>query len=352
LIATILGVIVVMYFWWAHGFKFQGLSTRFVALLLFLMFAAWRIGGGTGITGISTNFDFDPEKIRSLKRSDRVALRLVFDHEPTKDERYLRLGVQGSDESKSGNLRTAAWAMEHLSGLTLPEKTLRIQAWFRDSFQYSLDSKWQGLDSFLFDSKHGYCLHFSYSTKELLEMTGENPQMVYGYSGGSWNPVFRTLTYRDSDAHSWLEVWNRESRTFERIDPTTWVLSIKEENDSIVSLGLMGILQFVLILLMIALALTLLLQLQDPRRLLQSLLKTRGPISKGLKDASDRAREGGDSELSRRIDQVRQNYDKIYFSKRTVLPAWSRVLEFAHLQIGILGIFFSRKRIRLYLLQV
>jgi transglutaminase-like putative cysteine protease len=342
--ATFFCVLAVVYFWWAHGFKLQGLSLRFVALLLFLMFAAWRIGGGTGITGISTNFDFDPEKIRSLKRSDRVALRLVFDHEPTKDERYLRLGVQGSDESKSGNLRTAAWAMEHLSGLTLPEKTLRIQAWFRDSFQYSLDSKWLDLDSFLFDSKQGYCLHFSYSTKELLQMTGEKPQMVYGYSGGSWNPVFRTLTYRDSDAHSWLEVWNRELRTFERIDPTTWVLSVKTESNSSLVQGLPGILQFIVILLAIALALSLLLRLQDPRSLLQTLLKTRGPISTGLGKASESAMERGDPELSRRIDHLKKAYEDYYFSKKSALPGRMRVLSCIRLILMVLALYPNRKR--------
>jgi hypothetical protein len=178
LIASFSSGVAVLYFWWAHGFKLQGLNPRFVALLLFLMFAAWRIEGWTGVTGISTNFDFDPDKIQALKRSDRVALRLVFDHEPTKEERYLRLDIQNSLESSSGNLKAKDWARENLSHLSLQEKITRIQHWFGDSFQYSLDSKWQDLDSFLFDSKQGYCLHFSYSAKELLQITGEKPQII------------------------------------------------------------------------------------------------------------------------------------------------------------------------------
>jgi hypothetical protein len=269
----------------------------------------------------------------------------VFDHEPTKEERYLRLGVQNSRESSSGNLKARIWARENLSPLSLQEKILRIQHWFRDSFQYSLDSNWQDLDSFLFDSKQGYCLHFSYSAKELLQITGEKSQMVYGYSGGSWNPVFGTLTYRDSDAHSWLEVWNRESRAFERIDPTTWVLTIKSERESSISHGLIGILPIILVLLASALALILLLRLQDPRSLLQSLLKTRGPISRGLREASERAMGSGELRLARRIDQVRLDYEDYYFSKKSSFPTQLRVGPCIQLTLLILALYPHRKRI-------
>jgi len=345
LIATFSSGVAVLYFWWAHGFKLYGLNPRFVAFLLFLMFAAWRIGGWSGVTGISTNFDFDPDKIRALKRSDRVALRLVFDHEPTKDERYLRLGVQTSRESSSGNLKARDWARENLSPLSLQEKILRIQHWFRDSFQYSLDSNWQDLDSFLFDSKQGYCLHFSYSAKELLQITGEKPQMVYGYSGGSWNPVFGTLTYRDSDAHSWLELWDQNSRSYQRIDPTSWVLNIKAENDSTFAQGFKGNAQFILVLFAFGLGLILVFLYQDPRSLLQSLLKTREPISKGLGEASERAMRRGELRLARRIDQVRLGYEDYYFSKKSSFPTQLRVGPCIQLTLLILALYPHRKRI-------
>jgi hypothetical protein len=169
--------------------------------------------------------------------------------------------------------------------------------------------------------------------------------MVYGYSEGTWNPVLRTLTYHDSDAHSWLEVWNQSSRSYQRIDPTSWVLNIKPESSSTFIQGFKGNAQFILVLFVLGLGLILVFLFQDPRIHLQSILKTKGPISKGLRDASKRAMERGELKLARRIDQVQLGYEDYYFSKKSSLPTQLRVGPCIQLTLLILALYPHRKRI-------
>jgi hypothetical protein len=46
--------------------------------------------------------------------------------------------------------------------------------------------------------------------------------VVTGYLGGEWNPIGRYFIIRQSDAHSWTEVW-LEDRGWTRVDPTAVV---------------------------------------------------------------------------------------------------------------------------------
>jgi hypothetical protein len=48
---------------------------------------------------------------------------------------------------------------------------------------------------------------------------GVPARVVTGYLGGEWNPIGRYFIVRQSDAHSWAEVW-LEGRGWTRVDPT------------------------------------------------------------------------------------------------------------------------------------
>lgn len=96
----LMSVLSVVYFWWAHGFRFVGANLRILGLLLSGVTLFWYLGGNLGFTGIQgleplpSEYEFDPSELRRLEKSNRVALRLVLDHPPTEEERYLRLGSQ------------------------------------------------------------------------------------------------------------------------------------------------------------------------------------------------------------------------------------------------------------------
>ena len=63
------------------------------------------------------------------------------------------------------------------------------------------------LDAFLFDTRSGYCQHFSGAMALLLRMGGIPARVVTGFSPGGYSKSKRAWIVRDTDAHSWVEAW-------------------------------------------------------------------------------------------------------------------------------------------------
>jgi hypothetical protein len=84
------------------------------------------------------------------------------------------------------------------------------------------------VDEFLFDSREGFCEHFSSAFVFLMRAAGVPARVVTGYQGGDLNPVDGRFTVRQSDAHAWAEVYLR-GRGWTRVDPT--VLSVPRRLD-------------------------------------------------------------------------------------------------------------------------
>ncbi|MEO9077956.1 MAG: DUF3488 and transglutaminase-like domain-containing protein [Rhodanobacter sp.] len=92
-------------------------------------------------------------------------------------------------------------------------------------FRYTLTPAPLGrnaVDDFLFDTKEGFCEHYSSAFTVLMRATGIPARVVTGYQGGYWNPFGNYLLVRNSDAHAWSEVW-LAGRGWVRVDPTAAV---------------------------------------------------------------------------------------------------------------------------------
>ena len=63
------------------------------------------------------------------------------------------------------------------------------------------------LDGFLFDTKSGYCQHFSGAMALLLRMGGVPARVATGFSPGGYSERKQAWIVRDTDAHSWVEAW-------------------------------------------------------------------------------------------------------------------------------------------------
>jgi transglutaminase-like putative cysteine protease len=101
----------------------------------------------------------------------------------------------------------------------------RALAWIRSDFVYTLDAPPLGRDSvdeFLFETRAGYCEHFSSAFAVLMRSAGIPSRVVTGYVGGYRNPVGGYWLIRRSDAHAWTEVW-LDGRGWVRVDPTAAV---------------------------------------------------------------------------------------------------------------------------------
>ena len=132
---------------------------------------------------------------------------------------YTRLPV-------SFNPRTLAlvrqWESEGARGEALIGRALQ---WFNREFTYTLSPSLLGRDSvddFLFNTKAGYCEHFSSAFVVMMRAGGLPARVVTGYQGGRPNQIDDYWVVRQSDAHAWAEVW-LDGRGWVRIDPTSAV---------------------------------------------------------------------------------------------------------------------------------
>ncbi len=75
------------------------------------------------------------------------------------------------------------------------------------------------LPAFLFRDKRGYCQHFSGAMALMLRLIGIPSRVVSGFAPGLRDPDTGTFVVRDTDAHSWVEVWFPEVG-WVTVDPT------------------------------------------------------------------------------------------------------------------------------------
>jgi protein-glutamine gamma-glutamyltransferase len=100
------------------------------------------------------------------------------------------------------------------------------------AYAYTLEPPLLGADSvdeFLFDTKAGFCEHFSSAFVFLMRAAGVPARVVTGYQGGELNPFDRIITVRQSDAHAWTEVFLR-GRGWLRVDPTALAVPARVES--------------------------------------------------------------------------------------------------------------------------
>ena len=75
------------------------------------------------------------------------------------------------------------------------------------------------IDSFLLDSKVGYCVHFASSFASSARLLGIPSRIVTGYKADRSNAINNYLLVRESDAHAWVELY-LENKGWVRFEPT------------------------------------------------------------------------------------------------------------------------------------
>jgi protein-glutamine gamma-glutamyltransferase len=101
----------------------------------------------------------------------------------------------------------------------------RFLAWIQKDFQYTLAAPLLGRDSaddFLFNSKRGFCQHFSSSYAVFMRSAGVPTRVVTGFVGGDYNQMGQYWMLYGKDAHAWNEIWV-DGRGWVRVDPTAAV---------------------------------------------------------------------------------------------------------------------------------
>ena len=98
-----------------------------------------------------------------------------------------------------------------------------IEAHLQTAYGYSLQMRAAGPDplaDFLFNVKVGHCEYFSTAMAVMLRKRGIAARVVNGFLPGEYNEAAGAYTIRQSDAHSWVEVYFPESQLWVTFDPT------------------------------------------------------------------------------------------------------------------------------------
>lgn len=132
------------------------------------------------------------------------------------------------------------WRTEEADDGRLVQRAL---AMFRDNaFRYTLSPPLlvdDPVDRFLFETRAGFCEHYSSAFVVLMRALDIPARVVTGYQGAEHNAGDDYWIVRQADAHAWAEVW-LPRQGWVRVDPTAAVAPERIERGS-ASFGASGI---------------------------------------------------------------------------------------------------------------
>ncbi len=175
--------------------------------------------------------------LKAYDMSSHLRFRAGVDLKPRDIEPYLRYDT-------NINPRAIAYAKKLRDAF--PDKKALIEqlmGLYNREFTYTLEPPLLGnnpVDEFLFDTKQGFCEHYSSSFVFVLRAAGIPARVVTGYQGGEINPITRQLIVRQADAHAWSEVWF-DDLGWVRADPTFAVSPLRINRGLSAAVGPQGV---------------------------------------------------------------------------------------------------------------
>jgi len=107
--------------------------------------------------------------------------------------------------------KLSAWSKEQLnqSQNEIDYLSKILNQFANKEYYYSLSPQKIGNDyeKFFFETKTGYCEYYAGTFAILSRLAGIPARIVSGYYGGNYNSVGDFYTFKQQDAHSWVEVY-------------------------------------------------------------------------------------------------------------------------------------------------
>jgi protein-glutamine gamma-glutamyltransferase len=103
------------------------------------------------------------------------------------------------------------------------DKVKAVENELKTRFGYTLNLTIKGSDplaEFLFDVREGHCEYFATAMVIMLRTLNIPARIVNGFQMGEYNDINRLYVVRESDAHSWVEVYFPHSQSWVEFDPT------------------------------------------------------------------------------------------------------------------------------------
>lgn len=162
---------------------------------------------------------------RMITRRKKIDLESVVDYRVTgisELERQRALTLPPNMHTRARAL-AREWATDARSNDDVVKRALDM--FRRQSFYYSLTPPKlprDPVDEFLFETREGFCEHFTNAFVVLMRAAGIPARVVTGYQGGEYSTIAEYLIVRQRDAHAWAEIYD-ETRGWIRVDPTAAV---------------------------------------------------------------------------------------------------------------------------------
>ncbi len=129
--------------------------------------------------------------------------------------------------------RVQSLARQITAGVTAPggsdtyDKVAAIEAWMSTHVTYTTDIPSlapgaDGVTSFLFGTRRGFCEQISTATVVMLRSLGIPAREAVGYVPGPYNPITDLYEVQAKDAHAWVQVWF-PGYGWQNFDPTAQV---------------------------------------------------------------------------------------------------------------------------------
>jgi protein-glutamine gamma-glutamyltransferase len=138
-------------------------------------------------------------------------------------EDYARLYLQLPRKLNPRIRQMAHDITREASAVTPFDKARAIETYLKTRFGYTLNLTINGddpLTEFLFDVREGHCEYFATAMVIMLRTLDIPARIVNGFQMGEYNDVNRMFTVRQSDAHSWVEVYFPHAQAWVEFDPT------------------------------------------------------------------------------------------------------------------------------------
>jgi hypothetical protein len=103
------------------------------------------------------------------------------------------------------------------------DKARAIENYLKTEFGYRLDLKptdGDPLAEFLLKTREGHCEYFATAMAIMLRTLGIPARIVNGFQMGEYNDLNDMYVVRESDAHSWVEVYFPHAESWIEFDPT------------------------------------------------------------------------------------------------------------------------------------
>jgi len=186
------------------------------------------------------NSTLDSDLITTLKQKIDAPMHysatssLAHTYKQNLDPLTYRASTKFDTNQNPKTLKEAQKIKQRFSDISKRAKAI-IDFFRTQSLTYTLKPKAldtaHATDSFLFDTRNGYCVHFSSSFVSMARMAGIPARIVTGYKGDSSESLKNYLAIKEKNAHAWAELYI-ENR-WVRYETTTMATNIQTQQQTL-----------------------------------------------------------------------------------------------------------------------